>query len=99
MQSDDTLRCKLMMDDSEAGKFANMDLVVVDRTNPLDEENEEALVDHAIAHCEGKDGAATLRFRFCLSEAAQAGSAGAVARVGRMRHLLRRPMTGWCVPC
>lgn len=96
MQSDDVLHCRLMMDEAHASKFTAMDLVVVDRTNPLDEDNPNALVDHAIAHCEGRDGQATLRFRFCLSEVAQAGSATAAARVARMRKLLRVPMTGWC---
>jgi hypothetical protein len=96
LQIDNILTAKLLMDEVQAGKFSNMDLVVVDKTNPLDEDNEKALFDHAIAQCEGKGGTNTLRLRFCLDEAAQAGHAAAAARVGRMRKQLLVPMTGWC---
>ena len=85
-----------MMDEGQASKFSNMDLVVVDKTNPLDEDNADALVDHAIAQCEGKEGQNTLRLRFCLDESAHAGNSKAVARVGRMRNLLKVSLTGWC---
>lgn len=86
---------RLVMAEEHAAKFSNTDLVVIDRTNPLDEDNAAAFVDHAIAHCEGKDGA-TLRLRFVLDEDAQAGDTKGRQRVERMRRLLREPMMGWC---
>ena len=86
---------RLMMAEEHAAKFSSTDLVVVDRTNPLDEDNAAAFVNHAIAHCEGKDGA-TLRLRFVLDETAQAGDSKGRARVERMRRLLKEPMMGWC---
>lgn len=98
MQAGKHLSVKLMMDEEQANKFTNLDLVVVDRTNPLDEDNAEALVDQAIAHCEGKGGNC-LRLRFCLDEEAQAGNTKGRNRVQRMRRLLKVPMTGWCAPC
>jgi hypothetical protein len=95
VQAGNHLSVKLMLSEEQANKFTNLDLVVVDRTNPLDEDNEEAFLDQAIAHCEGKDGH-SLRLRFCLDEDGQAGNTKGRHRVLRMRRLLKIPMTGWC---
>lgn len=91
------LEARLLLSEEHALQFSHADLLVIDRTNPMDNGNEEALVDHAIGHTDGRDGS-TLRVKFFLNTDALAGKAAAVARMQRMQKSLMQPMGRWCAP-
>lgn len=92
------LEARLLLSEEHAQQFSHADLLVIDRTNPMDDDNEEALVDHAIGHTDGRDGS-TLRVKFFLNTDALAGKGAAVARMQRMQKSLLQPMGRWWAPC
>lgn len=84
----------LILADEHAKNFSHADLFVIDRTNPLDEENEEALMDHAVGHCDGRNGG-TLHVKFLVTADAHAGNTSALERVKRVSARLNQPMSRW----
>lgn len=84
----------LILADEHASQFSHADLFVIDRTNPLDEENEDALKDHAVGHCDGRNGG-TLHVKFLVTSDAHAGNTTALERVKRASSALKQPMSRW----
>ena len=58
LQSADMYACKFVMAEDHAKKFSPTDLVVVDMTNMYDEDNADALKDHAMGQVESTDAGA-----------------------------------------
>lgn len=84
-----------MLSPEHAQQFSHADLLLIDRTNPMDDSNALALVDHAVGHTDGRDGAA-LRVKFFLDPDAKAGEPSEIERVKRMTATLLQPMSRWC---
>ena len=84
----------LILADEHASQFSHADLFVIDRTNPLDEENENSLKDHAVGHCDGRNGG-TLHVKFLVTSDAHAGHTAALERVKRVSSALKQPMSRW----
>lgn len=86
----------LILAEEHAAQYSHADLFVIDRTNPLDEENEDALKDHAVGHVDGRHGG-TLHVKFLVSAEAHAGNTASLERVKRVGASLNQPMSRWCV--
>lgn len=89
------LEAQLLLGEEHAQQFSHADLLIIDRTNPVADDNAAALFDHAVGHTEGRDGS-TVRVKFFLETDALAGQAKAVARMQRMARSLMEPMGRWC---
>lgn len=95
-----------MLAQEHADQFSHADLLLIDRTNPMDDSNSLALVEHAIGHTDGRDGS-SIRVKFFFDQDAKAGQPAEIKRVQSMTKTLLQPMSRWCeahvhaahVPC
>ncbi|KAI7846383.1 hypothetical protein COHA_000094 [Chlorella ohadii] len=92
---DESLIVRLTMPPGASSTFHENDMMLVSRDNPEDEAGEEQY--HALGAVEGHEGEASLRVRFKLTDAAQAGNARGLQRAKSMRHSLAKPASQWYV--
>eukprot|EP00892_Ulva_mutabilis_P007653 jgi/Ulvmu1/525/UM001_0533.1 len=90
------LEARLLLSQEHADKFSHADLLLLDRTNPMDDSNAAALVEHAIGHTDGRDDA-SLRVKFFFDPDAKAGEPAEIARIKSMNAKMLQPMTRWWV--
>ncbi|PRW45131.1 putative helicase MAGATAMA 3 [Chlorella sorokiniana] len=92
---DESLLVRLTLPPGVSSTFHENDMMLISRDNPEDEHGEEQY--HALGAVEGHEGEASLRVRFKLTDAAQAGNARGLQRAKSMRHSLAKPASQWWV--
>lgn len=92
---DESLVVRLTMPVGVSSTFHENDMLLISRDNPEEEHGDE--LHHALGTMEGHEGDQSVRVRFRLTDAAQAGNTRGLQRARLMRTSLAKPSSRWFV--